>query len=87
MELPDLPEGWRISFLCIRSPGDCIADVTNDDTKESVYAKGTTLRYAMLDAIRRIEEGEVWGRAKPQDNAIDVLKILNIPQPKVVRRV
>jgi hypothetical protein len=55
-----------------------------------VYGYGTTARYAMLDAIDRIDCGDVFERLSGMTNAAprkhesaDVLiAALNIPQPK-----
>lgn len=87
MELPDLPEDWEWQSLIKR--GDkwlCFA--SNGDFY--LQAAGSTPRYAVLDAIKRIEE-EAFHPVLSyiHKGAPDLVKLLKIQPPKEeeVRRV
>lgn len=84
MELPDLPEGWEISFICQREPGEWVADVINREIDGYVYTKGASMRSVLLAAVTQITDGEFWtksDRASRERVGPDLVKFLNIPQP------
>jgi hypothetical protein len=60
MELPDPPEGWHLKSINEINEDQWSAYLWSPD--EYVYGYGSTLRYALLDALRRIEQGDVYGR-------------------------
>jgi len=55
MELPDPPEGWNLKSLIEIDLNSWSALYWAPEAY--VYGTGTTARYAMLDANRRIEDG------------------------------
>jgi hypothetical protein len=81
MELPDLPEGWRMKSL---SEEDGFWKIFAYAEGYWCCAGGTSPRYAMLDAIKRIEDGMVWANmtgGKMKDEEVNVLSYLKI-EPK-----
>lgn len=92
MELPDLPEGWRLKSL-IDTGEDRGWSVFAYSENEYVQAWGSSPRFAMLDCIQRIADGAVHEKlsgfsAKGKD--LDILDFLEIPkakETKFIRRV
>jgi hypothetical protein len=85
MELPDLPEDWQWKSL-IEVDGRWGCFCCNG--LFYLQAFGSSPRYALLDAIARIEDGaynEVLSGGKRHE--IDLVAALNIPKPKPIRRV
>lgn len=85
MELPDPPQGWTLKAL-----------LTTDETwtaqlwaeEEYVYGYGTTPRFAILDALTRIESGDTYLRLSGMTKEkVDLIKALGIGKPATfVRR-
>jgi hypothetical protein len=85
MELPDLPDGWKWKSL-IERDGHWSCFCANE--RFYLQASGTTPRFAMLNAIERIEDcayHEVLSGMKQYE--IDLVAALNIPKPKPIRRI
>lgn len=60
MELPDPPDGWHIKS--INEINDHSWSASLWSAENYVYGYGSSLRYAMLDAIRRVEIGDVYSK-------------------------
>jgi len=87
MELPDLPDEWRLKSL-IEKEGLWLAYVYTDDYW--IQATGSTPRFAMLDAIQRIEN-EAWHETlryvhREAASGPNLIKILNIQPVSKERR-
>jgi hypothetical protein len=84
MELPDPPEGWWLQDLNMTDKDKWATLIKSLD--EWVYGFGTTPRYAMLDALGRIERGDTFGRLSGMAKTeIDLTKFLKLG-PKVRER-
>jgi hypothetical protein len=85
MDLPDPPEGWELKSLITISEGLWTAQLWAEEAY--VYGYGTSPRFAMLDALQKIEDGDTFdrlsGMVKPE---IDLVKELGIKPKKMVRR-
>ena len=84
MELPDPPEGWNLKGLIEIDEGSWSAHYWATD--EYVYGYGSTARYAVLDAFRRIEECEVFTRLSGKPPEVDLVEMLNIKPEPMKRR-
>ena len=85
MELPDPPKGWGLKSLIEIDEGSWSVQLWASE--EYVYGYGTTARYALLNALDRIESGDTFGRLsgyKPLE--VDLVKALGITKPKLDRR-
>lgn len=60
MELPDAPQGWALKSLIEINPETWSCHLWGPEAY--VYGYGSSARYAMLDALRRIEEGDFFAR-------------------------
>ena len=60
MDLPDPPEGWALKSLIELDEGSWSAQLWASEAY--VYGYGSTVRYAMLDALARIESGDTFDR-------------------------
>jgi hypothetical protein len=81
MELPDPPDGWQLKSL-IERDGTWFAFLYS--STEWCQAAGSTPRYAMLDGLRRIEDGAVYMnlsgmKKRPEINLADLLGIKPAP--------
>jgi hypothetical protein len=78
MELPDLPEGWQWQSLLLRDKTwFCFAS----NGLYYLQASGSTPRYAILDAIQRIEDEayhEMLSRHKDYHQDVDIVALLEI---------
>jgi hypothetical protein len=91
MELPDLPEGWRlISLIDITENAPCWSAQAKATWGDYTHGTGTTQRYAMLNIIERIEDGEVYAPLSGMQTTTDfhLLDVLNIQpaQPAATER-
>jgi hypothetical protein len=87
MDIPDPPEGWALRNLNEEDISKWVAFL---HTKGAyVYGYGATARYAILDAIHKIGEGEFFEHLSGmQPTTIDLVKALGIkPKPTDVRRI
>ena len=85
MELPDPPDGWALKSLIEIDEGSWSAQLWASE--EYVYGYGASAKYALLNALDRIEEGNTFGRlsgCKPLE--VDLVKALGIAKPKMERR-
>jgi hypothetical protein len=84
MELPDPPEGWGLKALIEIDETSWSASFWSAD--EYVYGFGSTARYAVLDALEKIDWGQTFARLsggkRPE---IDLLKFVKL-EPKVRER-
>jgi hypothetical protein len=87
MDLPDPPEGWGLKALIEIHPSSWSAHLWASDTY--VYGYGTSAKYAMLDALSRVENGDVFERLSGgQPTTVDLVKALGIEKkPTDVRRI
>jgi len=87
MELPDPPEGWGLKALIEINEGSWSAHYWGPDAY--VYGYGSTARYAILQALERIENGDTFDRLSGmQPTAVDLVKALGIrSKPTDVRRI
>jgi hypothetical protein len=86
LELPDLPEGWAWKSLSERETDRWTCFASNGEFY--LQAGGSSPRYAILDAIARIEVGafhRVLSGMKRYE--LDLVSALNIPKPKLTRRI
>jgi len=86
MDLPDPPEGWRLKSLI--DDGGCWLAYLYSAT-EWVQAAGSSPRFAMLDALARIEAGAVYAKLsgmQARHATFDLLNVLKIQPAKVERR-
>lgn len=60
MDLPDLPEGWKLKSLLDTGEGASPWKVFAYSPTEWVQAAGSSPRFAMFDAISRIEDGATY---------------------------
>lgn len=78
MELPDLPEGWKLKSL-IDTGEERGWSVFCYSSEEYCQAYGSSPRYAMLDAIQRIADGAVHevlsGHSADRPDILDILQI------------
>jgi len=88
MDLPDLPEGWRLlSLIDITENEPCWSARVLSTCGDYTHGHGPTARSAMLNAIDRIEAEEVYaplsgGQRFADFHLLDVLKI----QPAATER-
>ena len=100
MELPDPPEGWYLKYLSLNEKdkpvigdpprGTWSAHITSACDGAYVYGVGSSPRYAMLDALTKIENEDVFERfsgGQPAMKSVDLVKALGIGKPAMVRRV
>jgi len=87
MELPDPPEGWSLKALIEINEGSWSANLWANDAY--VYGYGTSAKYAMLDALSRVENGDVFERLSGgRPTTVDLVKALGIEKkPTDVRRI
>jgi hypothetical protein len=87
MELPDPPEGWGLKALIEIDLGSWSASYWSANAY--VYGYGTTARYAVLDALGRIENADVFDRLSGMEaSTVDLVKALGIrAKPTNVRRI
>jgi hypothetical protein len=92
MELPDPPEGWALKSLIEIDPDSAHAWSAQLWAEDAyVYGYGSTARFAMLDALRRIDACEYFERLSgmARFQGVDISKALEaIPkaQPTKGRR-
>lgn len=60
MELPNPPQGWSLKSLIEIDEQQWSAQLWHQE--HYVYGYGTSARYSMLDALRRIENGDVYDK-------------------------
>lgn len=95
IELPDLPEGWRLTSLrwdwdYVHHRDSWCAEV-HCDRGGWTQGYASSPRSAMFDAIGIIERGEFWlpmSGAKTAKETFDIMSIIKIKeQPPLKRRV
>jgi hypothetical protein len=85
LELPDPPPSWHLKSLIELASSSWSCQLWSPDAY--VYGYGTTCRYAFLDAIQRIENGEAFdrlsGMSHPSDSSVaaELAELLQI-KPK-----
>ena len=94
MELPDPPQGWTLKSINEINENSWCTQLWHKE--HYVYGYGTSLRYSMLDAIRRIEDGNIFdmcsGFAKTSEDkdtrqGVDkLLAEIKASRPKLDRR-
>lgn len=87
MNLPDPPEGWGLKALIEINVGQWSAHYWGPEAY--VYGYGSTARYAILQALERIENGDTFDRLSGMEaSTIDLVKALGIrSKPTDVRRI
>jgi hypothetical protein len=87
MEIPDPPEGWGLKALIEINKDSWSASLWASDAY--VYGYGTSAKYAMLDALSRVESGDVFERLSGgRPTTVDLVKALGIKaKPTDVRRI
>jgi len=90
MDLPDPPEGWFLKALIINerdnppvgeAQGIWMVHLRGDG--EYVYGYGASAIYAILDAIKRIDEGDAFeDLSGMQPTRIDLVEALGITPKK-----
>jgi hypothetical protein len=87
MDFPDPPEGWGLKALIEINGGSWSAHYWGPDAY--VYGYGSTARFAVLQALERIENGDTFERLSGmQPTTVDLVKALNIKKPTPpVRRI
>ena len=86
MELPDLPEGWKLKSLIdiTVDDGPCWSVQAGSVSGDHGHGEGTTPRYAFLNLIEKIENGDVYAplsSGKTRNENVDLLGLLKI-EPK-----
>jgi len=86
MELPDPPKGWGLKSLIEIDQGQWSASYWSANAY--VYGYGSTARYAVLQAIDRIEDGDTFDRLSGMEMSnVDLVKALGIKaKPTAARR-
>jgi hypothetical protein len=87
MDLPDPPEGWGLKALIELNEGQWSAHYWGPD--QYVYGYGPTARFAVLDSLGRIENGDTFDRLSGrQPTTVDLVKALGIKRPTApIRRI
>lgn len=84
MELPDPPEGWGLKALIEINSGSWSASYWSANAY--VYGYGSTARFAVLQALERIENADTFDRLSGMEMSnVDLVKALGI-RSKPVRR-
>jgi hypothetical protein len=90
MELPDLPEGWRLkSLIDITENTPCWSVQAGSVSGDHGHGEGTTPRYAFLNLIEKIENGDVYAPlsgGKTWNESVDLLGMLKIEKSEFKRR-
>ena len=85
MNLPDPPEGWGLKALIEINEGSWSASYWS--AHAYVYGYGSTARFAVIQALDRIENGDVFDRLSGMET-VDLVKALGIrSKPTDVRRI
>jgi hypothetical protein len=87
MEIPDPPEGWGLKALIEINPGSWSASYWSANAY--VYGYSSTARFAVLQALDRIENGDTFDRLSGMEaSTVDLVKALGIrSKPTDVRRI
>jgi hypothetical protein len=85
LDLPDPPEGWEMTSACKREADQW--SVFFVSATSYCLGEGTTLRYAMLNALAKIEEDSTYDRLSGmKQGTVDLIAELGIKPKPLDRR-